>query len=97
MSTELVDISNDLPAIHVPLNDLHRIVLVGHQECRGGISWPAIEQTFTEEFSRYSRHYLSILPQMFQEFDMQNAQECVEHLRLLHVHELMRFQIAWYQ
>jgi len=94
MATEIIDVHNDVSAIPVPANleDIHQLVLVDQQQCRGGISYPNIQQLFVGCFNQY---FQATLPNQFLEFDMQNAQQCVEHLRLKNITVLLCDLKTW--
>lgn len=84
MATEIVDIVDDVRAIPVPQDTqkIHQQVQVGHQLCRGGIHLENVVKLVKDFSPKYfSNCYLAGLSEGFREFDMQRADQCVEHLR----------------
>ena len=81
MATEILDIHSQISA--VPLTDnLHAKVLVKREECRGGIDIKNTQQLFVAASDNlFTQYFQTSLPQQFLQFDMTNAQQCVEHLR----------------
>lgn len=83
MATEILDVHN-IPAIPLPAEDdkVHRTVSVGQTQCRGGASVPKLKELLNEHSKNYFTHYFQdTLPNQFLQFNMQNAQQCVEQLR----------------
>ena len=84
MATEIVDIHGNIPCIPVPadVKMLHQTVHVGNKECRGGINIEEVQQLLQKHLIQYfNSHFQSTLPPQFLEFDLKNAQQCIEHLR----------------
>ena len=79
-ATELIDIYPRVVAIQLPANgntSLHRNVRVKDQPCLSGAD-ALVPQKFFKK-----THTLQSLPQPFCEFDITNADNCIEHLRLV--------------
>ena len=84
-ATELVDIYPRVDAIQLPANgstSLHRNVKVKGQPCLGGADALVLQQLFAKILNKiFAESLLQSLPKPFREFDITNANNCIEHLR----------------
>lgn len=84
MATELIDLINEMAAVPAPDDTklLHNIENVGNLTCRGGINLKNVVKLVSDYSPKYfGNSYLNSLPAGFKEFDMQRADQCIEHLR----------------
>ena len=84
MATEIVDVHDSLAAIPLPTDTLkiHQSAFVGQRLCRGGIHLPNILRAFNNQAAAYFlSSYLGSLPLAFRQFNMERADDCIEHLR----------------
>ena len=86
-ATELIDIYPRVDAIQLPGNgstSLHRNVKVKGQPCLGGADALVLKKIFAKILNQtFDKSLLQSLPQPFREFDIINADNCIEHLRLV--------------
>jgi len=86
-ATELIDIYPRVVAIQLPANgntSLHRNVRVKDQPCLGGADALVLKKLFKKTLTKsLDESLLQSLPQPFCEFDITNADNCIEHLRLV--------------
>ena len=86
-ATELIDIYPRVVAIQLPANgntSLHRNVRVKDQPCLSGADALVPQKLFKKILTKsLDDSLLQSLPQPFCEFDITNADNCIEHLRLV--------------
>lgn len=80
MATELIDLIDNLADDN---KLIHNIENVGNQTCRGGINLKNVVKLVSDYSPKYfNNSYLASLPAGFKQFNMQKADQCIEHLRL---------------
>ena len=86
-ATELIDIYQRVVAIQLPANgntSLHRNFRVKDQPFLGGADALVPRKLFKKTLTKsFDDSLLQSLPQPFREFDITNADNCIEHLTLV--------------